>query len=80
MYNLNTACKLGITITLLLGIVEDNRTVLGKGGQVRERNIFSGKMTITLFYINHWFFFLYSEVRELRSEKQFLSCLSSYMV
>lgn len=43
MYNLNTACKLGIAITLLLGIVEDNRTAVGKGGPVRERNIFSGK-------------------------------------
>ena len=58
MYNLNTVCNLGITIALLLSMI-------GKYGQVRERETFSGKKMIRLFHTHHWCFFLYSEVREL---------------
>ena len=58
MYNLNTVCSLGITTALLLSMI-------GKCGQVRERETFSGKKMIRLFHTHHWCFFLYSEVREL---------------
>ena len=68
MYNLNTACNLGITITLLLSMI-------GKCGQVREKETFSGKRMIILFHTHHWCFFLFSEVRELLLWFITFSCL-----
>lgn len=60
-----------INISFNLGIIILVTYVIEKCRQVRKRNVFEGKRTITLFHINHWFFFLYGEVR--KTSKEFLT-------